>query len=495
MVATIQQIIGKINPKLYAKNGSELLKKYGSSENIPAEEVEPQPIIHVPDSATPKYFTKVGLTAEHKLVYNSPGEALEPIYFFVIDLMNDRGLAPEKLVDNFSDAPGSVQFSETITKAIRMRDEVSKMMTSIGVVLRNVIQILYDLKDFKMRLQIYDDYKNKEKKEAALQSLKQLWLDKVDLATKGQGSIHAMTTGQLGYTTLREAFLIAKKDEDVDKLDINDRVKRILKPRIHEFNIWLEESEKELRKRYEIQRNYLKSQVNSLKLYSRWVKPYLKASQQLESKDPGRNPSLVKMFNTILLELSLLGKSKIKPEDAALSGELPKDFQKMKLKRDYYSCILVNFNFRAIPAQGRLIGRIEISFSAYALNTDEIKKIDRELEKSDVGDVLKLIEGATTESLDEIQKEIDFFLEDKEDKKAKESSNDSSNPFLALIGYYDKGAKKEPEKKSEDKDKPIKPDDWIEKTHLRPLAADKAVATAFDLFDIYKKANGMVSFT
>ncbi len=29
MVATIQQIIGKINPGLYAENGDELMKKYG----------------------------------------------------------------------------------------------------------------------------------------------------------------------------------------------------------------------------------------------------------------------------------------------------------------------------------------------------------------------------------------------------------------------------------------------------------------------------------
>ena len=44
MTATIQQIIGKVNPKLYAENGKELLKKYGSADNIPADEVEPQSI-------------------------------------------------------------------------------------------------------------------------------------------------------------------------------------------------------------------------------------------------------------------------------------------------------------------------------------------------------------------------------------------------------------------------------------------------------------------
>ena len=92
------------------------------------------------------------------------------------------------------------------------------------------------------------------------------------------------------------------EDEKYVRCSICKRVKRILLPRIQEFNIWIEQSEKELRKRYEIERTYLKSQVNSLKLYSRWAKPYLKAAQQLEMQEKGREPALVKSFNTILLE-------------------------------------------------------------------------------------------------------------------------------------------------------------------------------------------------
>ena len=41
----------------------------------------------------------------------------------------------------------------------------------------------------------------------------------------------------------------------------------------------------------------------------------------------------------------------------------------------------------------------------------------------------------------------------------------------------------------------VRKDDWIEKTHLRKLAAENAKELAFDLFDIYKKAHGMPSYT
>ena len=56
MVATIQQIIGKINPKLYAENGKELLKKYGFADNIPAEEVtNPNIKLFIMDSMKAKW--------------------------------------------------------------------------------------------------------------------------------------------------------------------------------------------------------------------------------------------------------------------------------------------------------------------------------------------------------------------------------------------------------------------------------------------------------
>ncbi|MEJ2267882.1 MAG: hypothetical protein P8X70_02285, partial [Nanoarchaeota archaeon] len=333
MVATIQQIIGKVSPKHYAENGEQLLKKYGSVEKIPAEEVKPKP------------------ASEHFLGYDSTSETLEPIYFFIVDLMNDIGLRPEKLVDNFVSSPGSGHFAELGQRATIMQQQGSKILGDVNTVLRSVLNIIYDLKEFRMRLQHYDDLKT-DKKDAAILALKQIWMDKVDMQ-KGNSSIKAMALGQAGFQTLINAFLAVKTSKDVDKLDLNEMVKRILKPRVEEFNIWITESEKELRKRYELEKTYLRSQVNSLKLYSRWAKPYLKAAQQLEMGEKKRSPFLVKTFNTILLELSVLGKRTLDIKGSALEGELPSDFSKESflktIKRKYYSCILVDFSFRGIP--------------------------------------------------------------------------------------------------------------------------------------------------
>jgi hypothetical protein len=481
---------------------------------------EVKSVAEIIESVSPYYQKKKAPEAVHKMVYDSSSETLEPLYFFILDLMNGFGLAPKKYVDNFSSTPGSGHFGDMGQRATVMQQNAEKLLGDSNTVLRSILNLVYDLKEFKMRLQQYDDLKSKKKEEqeASLLALKQIWMDKVDFA-KGNSSIKAMAFGQSGFQTLIDAFLIAKDEKlkglDGKELDLNDRVKRIIRARIVEFNIWLTQSERELRKRFELEKTYLKSQVNSLKLYSRWIRPYLKAASDLENKERFMEPALVKTFDTILLELTLLGKSKTDIADEVLKGNFPTDFAKekflSKLKRNYYTCILVDFNFRGIPQkisqQSHYVfgGRAEITFKAYALNDDELKKLDEEFNKSEMNDVLSMIEGTTNESLGEIKAEIDEFLEEKPvNEKSKDNSNpfaalfgkyddkskpkDTSNPFSALFGRYDKTVAKPGETI-------VAPDDWIEANHFRPITAENAKTRAFDIFDTYKKSHGMSSFT
>jgi hypothetical protein len=408
-IPQISQLIAAINPDLYYDYGGDKSKLEKFKESI--KELGPYNAVKKELDKDAKVSDKS--LEEHKIVYDSSAETLEPIYFFILDLLNDMGLAPEKLVDNFTSTPGGTHFSEIGMKATRMQEETSKVMGTINAVLRSVLNLLYDLRDFETRLAQYTSLRSKDEneREAARLSLKQIWLDKVDIA-KGNSSIKAMALGQGGFQTLLDAFLVSKDEKDASKLDLNERVKRIVEARIYEFNKWIGDSEGELRKRFEIEKIYLKSQVSSLKLYSRWVKPYLVAASNLEMKQPGRDAGLVNMFNTVRMELTLLGKKEVKPLDAINSGDLPIELKKVNFKRKYYSCILVDFVFRAVPRQGGLFsGRTEVTFKAYSLNEDELKKFNKELDKSEIADVFRLIEGSTTESLDKISEEIARYTE------------------------------------------------------------------------------------
>jgi hypothetical protein len=109
-----------------------------------------------------------------------------------------------------------------------------------------------------------------------------------------------------------------------------------------------------------------------------------------------------------------------------------------------------------------------------------------------------MVEGATAESIDQLQDEINAFLEEEEaEKKEEKKPKDDSNPFLALFGKYEESEKKKEEKKKDEKAKieKIIPDNFIEATQLRLVAAERAKDIAFDFFDRYKKAHAMPSYT
>jgi len=427
---------------------------------------------------------------EHELIYDSSSETLEPLYFWLLDFMQAVAGKVEKISDNFTSSPGSGHFSELMGKATKMQEEAMKIMQTIGVLVKSIINIIYDLREFQLRLAQYKNLESKDEQEvkAAKLSLKQIWMDQVDIK-RGNTAIKAMAA-QFQYVTLIDAFMTANTLEEVNKLDLNERVKKILLARLSEYLEWEKRSGKELIKRYNIEKTYLKSQVNSLKMYTRWAKPYLKAATKLEQKDTS-NPELVTAFNTIILELTLLGKKELDFEQTIIDKELPEDFKNKKLKRNYYSCVLVDFHFRGIPQRAGqhyvFGGKASVRFRAYALNAQELDELNEKLSESDINEALRLAQGMTDESLTEIKEDIDEFLEETEQEEKTKERGENIDPFTALFK-----PKPRQEKETKNKIKKIKPDNYIEKT-VRTLAIKEAKRTCFTIWDVYKKSHGMPS--
>src|SRR3990167_4184844 len=88
---------------------------------------------------------------KYSLVYDSPAETLEPLYFWILDFAEKFGKV-EKIVDNFASSPGSGHFSELGLKKSQMQDQAFKLMGTINGILRSVLNLIYDLKEFKTRL-------------------------------------------------------------------------------------------------------------------------------------------------------------------------------------------------------------------------------------------------------------------------------------------------------------------------------------------------------
>ena len=433
---------------------------------------------------------------KHLLEYDSFGEGLEPIYFWILDKLEvDEGVKLARLIDTFQSSAGSGHFSEMGLKAARMQEEGMKMLGAANQLVKTVLSIIYDLKDFKLRLKIYKEYHDKDpiKRRAALLSLKQIWMDTVDLK-RGTSSIKGMAQ-QFDYVTVIDGFMAVPSLEALETMDLNDRVKRILQQRVLEFYNWLEESERELTKRFEIEKEYLRSQVNTLKMYARWAKPYLRAARDLTQNEKNYS-SLVKSFNTTMTEVTLLGKSEYKPHDDIVDGIIPGHLEKEKKK--FFAVIIVEFTFRGAPekaGQGYgFRGMAKINFTSYAMTQQEIDVLKISMDEDDLDDIMKYVLGATDESLAKLANDLDEFLDDKPFDVKSEKSSDDTNPFSALLSAVI------PEKKPAQKEKKkdvfetlnIKPNTTNEKM-LRNQTIIPARRRCWRVYDLYKKTHGMPS--
>lgn len=437
----------------------------------------------------------------HEILYEVQGGSLEPIYFWLLDYLKKEFGKHEKIVDTFMASAGSAHFAEMGGRATRMQEEAMKLLGLANTVIKSILNVLYDLKEFKLRLEIYDEHDSDDpnKRMSALLSLKQIWMDSVDIK-KGTTSLKGLIQ-QFDYATIIDAFMASNSLEDVNKLDLNDRVKRILLQRMGEFLRWIKESETELRKRYEIEKTYLRSQVNTVKLYARWAKPYLKAAKQLEQQGKP-DSALVTTFNTTIMELVVMGIKRFDPLGDVSRGELPsiyKDLVRKGQVRTYNNVLIAELKFTGIPErfsqQGGygFRGRVEILFTGYVLNDDELKTFKQELERDDLQDIMGSVEGTTEKSLSEIQDDIEQFLGEKPlpEKSKKNKSNEDTNPFSALFSFGSSSSEKKEEKKSNDNlPKKIKPDTDYEKA-IRNSQIVKARRECKKVYSSFKGNNGM----
>jgi hypothetical protein len=522
MAVDVKKLIAAISPKIYAENAKEIeeivktpgpqggylnaakIAQLKESQYMEFDEYNDKSVYYANLMKAPGLKNPI---EQHELYYDAAGESLEPVYFWLLDTMARDTSRIDKLVDNFVSAVGSSHFSEMGQKMKIMQEEGIKLIGTANQVIKTILSLLYDLKEFKMRLAIYNNLEKgkNEEKHSALLSLKQIWMDTVDMK-RGQGSINALASGNLQFATLRDAFMAVEDEKAVEKVDLNERTKRLLSQRIGEFRIWLKESKRELTNRFEIEKSYLKSQINTVKIYSQWAKPYLKAAMQLEQGlAPGLttigSAALVNAFNTTILELVLFGQYRYKLEEDINKQNLPKiiSWDKTQNKRKYHPIIIVELHFRSIPErmqQGGYghRGRVEAKFTSFALNDDEIKILKEEVERDDMGDLFKAVEGQTDDSLFHIQEDLKkIFEEDFEGKSApaeEKKSNKDTNPFSSLFELIN--FKREKANTSKESSK-ILPDNEVEKI-LRSQAIIKARDECAKLYEGYKKSHNMVSF-
>jgi hypothetical protein len=360
--------------------------------------------------------------------------------------------------------------------------------------IKDTVQIIRELKIIDERLSYYKD--SEEGDETAEVSLKGMWVDLVEGGPESATSVLGLAR-KAQFIIIPDLFfkMHVKDESEIDaaikKLaeeGINARVRDVLRRKLRQYLTWKKRTKGELTVRKNLLMKYLKQQYNTIKMYSKWVKPYLRNIQKLEMSGK-ESPDLVTAFDTSQIELEVIATK----EDYQLETDLGFVQKKFKYK---IPCIRITFKFVTIPElafykeyqRGAIhVGRIEIKMEGFVVTKKELEAYKKEKEKEDF-EILTTID----ESLEAIYDDMKYYLDQLEEKEKPQKEKEEEGllePFKGIIGGFKeifafketKKEKGEPELTSYEKE-------------LEKKAAEQVAGHVYTLYDVYKKVHGMLSW-
>jgi hypothetical protein len=365
-----------------------------------------------------------GWKIQYKLEYNSPFE--KPEKFYGLALNELRGYFDGKVSKigiDLNASPTSAFFGDISQRRAYAKENVDKGMGLINGIIQTITKLIYSLREFDSVLDIFKKLESKDDMDvfAAEQNLRRIFLDEVD-SKKGRGGMYQMQVAQgMEYVSLVDSFLTITKLDDIDDLKSNDRIKRLLKGRFQEYTLWKDAFKKDMTSRREINKNYLKSQVESLRLQLDWIKPHYTVLNQLNIGSGTTNPDLIIGFDTSLIKTKLrclLGGEKA---GSLVTGVLDVDFE---------------FKTGPYPVQTDSGGRAfhhrfgtKITYTPYVMSNEDYEEYIKTEAMKEI-DFFKNIVG---ESLKAIQEDLEKYLEGQDFiGKEKKDDEDDSTPVSIL---------------------------------------------------------------
>ncbi|MBW2985838.1 hypothetical protein KY333_00555 [Candidatus Woesearchaeota archaeon] len=442
------------------------------------------------------------------VVYESPHESIEPIYFFCYNLLTAGGYPKVyKITDIFTASEHSSFWGAATARLGLASDKVSQYMATIGQFIRkDLFQLVRDIRWIDERIEFHED--SRKGIESAEITLKGIWCDMVDGVVQGQrvgANIFQLAT-QLQFTSLPNWFfaLHPQKVEDIDdmindpkKVDSTRVVKDLLRRKLNQYLVWREANFKELKQRRNFELKYLRQNYNVIKMYLTWLKPYLRHIERLGTDVTKLSSAeLIAAFESSMIEIEIL------------AVKIPEG------NSQYFDCLLETFEYRTKPSmsftqetpgyhRGPMhMGEAKISWRAYAWTQEQIDNFIKMKDKEDV-ELLKTIDSSIKATLDAIGEDLEKYLEqagetaEAKDIKAPEPKRASAfEPFQAVgKGFGDMFSSFVPItwKHKEKKKKPTKQD--IAKLAAEAKkAAGSAVASSYANYKYFKKAHKMLTW-
>jgi len=462
------------------------LKKFGFDKEEVAEETRGQ-------------YIKTGFPAparRYRLHYEGYNISIEEPYFWILHYLRYYSGFPhiDKITDIFAAAENSAFFGSSQQRLGLQQDKVSQFLATIGKMVRELFQLVRELRILDERLSYYyDSYTTSRSMESAEITLKGIWVDLVEQGAKNPASVYGMAR-EVQFTTLPDLFFSThpKKQEDTDDVverergAFNRKVREVLKRKLRTFLAWKEHTFEEMKNRRVFTLKFLRQHYEVIRMYIHWVKPYLRNIQRLQlDLSKTETPDLLVAFESSMIEVELLAR---KPGTVN-------------------QCLLLHYLFRTRPEmnyqqeyqKGPLhLGRVEIDFRVYAWTDQEVDNYKRMREQEDF-QLLGLIDTSVKAAMESLGDELMRYLKEAgeefgpktEEKPVKKSSFIS--PYTSIFKGFSElfGPSKKPKVK-----RPKKPS----KTALfrlaleRQTAAANAKAATWTIYHHFKKHHDMLNW-
>lgn len=426
---------------------SDLLKQYKFKE----EQAE------IIDNGT---FGEVGFPqplVRHHLAYEQEDLNIEEPYYWLLDNMKTFFPIVEKIEDVFSASENSAFFGVTQQRLGIQQDKVSQYLAQVGKMVKELFQMVRELRILDERLTYYRESKSQLKKEtpkrskAAEITLKGIFVDLVQGGGKSPASVYGMSR-ELEFVTLPDLFFDAPPFKETSEMEryvndlrknFNENVTRVLTRHLRQYMEWKKRTHKEHENRRVFMVRYLRQHYDIIQMYITWMKPYLRNVRKLSSRQQHQeSPDLVSAFEGSMIDVELMGRFPGKTH-----------------------CLLMTFNYRTRPhmkfvqdgyQRGPVhVGLYEINWRVYDWGykeMDNYRKMKEEENLILMGD----LSGSVLESIKALGKELEKYLKEsdgleksdkpKEDKKEKPKKSILERALGDFIDFKKKDASKEEDK-------------------------------------------------
>ena len=445
------------------------------------------------------------------LTYEAYDLSLEEPYFWVLEGFKQSFPIVDKIEDSFAASENSAFFGVTQQRLAAQQDRISQFLATVGKMIKELFQMVRELRILQERLGYYTLVAEQEGKELAQREkgpemvLKGMFVDLVQGGGKSAASVYGMAR-ELEFITLPDLFFDAppfKNHGEVEKYvnslekDFNRNVTRVLLRHLTQYVEWRHRTYKEHEDRKRFMLQYLLQHYEIIRMYIQWIKPYLRNVPKLSMKQKSlTSPELLSAFEGSMLDVEILGRTE------------PKEVTKSGTKINMYGCVLATFHYRTRPElkvvqegynRGPVhIGKMDMQLRGYVWTEEELRNYLKVKDKEMwllLGDLTGTVVGAMNALGDELDK---YLVEARQQKKGekKEEKKDGGKKQKSFMESFLGEFYQAPEKSSGPVKKSAR-DAWKESKDLdaaRGGLAGGVRGVAWNTYNNFKKAHRMITW-